>query len=212
MFNLLSLFILLFSSLIINTAAHATQPAATTRNILIFGDSLSAGYGIAVNESWPALLGERLKQKGKPYAVVNASISGETTAGGRTRFAAALQQTQPAIVILELGANDGLQGLPIAEMQANLGAMIKAARQHKSRVLLVGTRLPPNYGKDYTQRFETAFHTLARREKIALLPFLLEPIALDASAFQADGLHPVAAVQSKLLDHVWQALEPLLKR
>ena len=212
MFNRLSLFILLFSSLIINTAAHATQPAATTRNILIFGDSLSAGYGIAVNESWPALLGERLKQKGKPYAVVNASISGETTAGGRTRFAAALQQTQPAIVILELGANDGLQGLPIAEMQANLGAMIKAARQHKSRVLLVGTRLPPNYGKDYTQRFETAFHTLARREKIALLPFLLEPIALDASAFQADGLHPVAAVQSKLLDHVWQALEPLLKR
>jgi acyl-CoA thioesterase-1 len=212
MFNLLSLFILLFSSLIINTAAHATQPAATTRNILIFGDSLSAGYGIAVNESWPALLGERLKQKGKPYAVVNASISGETTAGVRTSFAAALQQTQPAIVILELGANDGLQGLPIAEMQANLGAMIKAARQHKSRVLLVGTRLPPNYGKDYTQRFETAFHTLARREKIALLPFLLEPIALDASAFQADGLHPVAAVQSKLLDHVWQALEPLLKR
>jgi len=212
MFNRLSLFILLFSSLIINTAAHATQPAATTRNILIFGDSLSAGYGIAVNESWPALLGERLKQKGKPYTVVNASISGETTAGGRARFAAALQQAQPAIVILALGANDGLRGLPIAAMQANLGAMIKAARQHKSRVLLVGTRLPPNYGKDYTQRFETAFHTLARREKIALLPFLLEPIALDASAFQADGLHPVAAVQSKLLDHVWQALEPLLKR
>ncbi len=212
MFNRLSLFILLFSSLIINTAAHATQPAATTRNILIFGDSLSAGYGIAVNESWPALLGERLKQKGKPYAVVNASISGETTAGGRARFAAALQQAQPAIVILELGANDGLQGLPIGEMQANLGAMIKAAKQHKSRVLLVGIRLPPNYGKDYTQRFEMAFHTLARREKVALLPFLMEPIALDATAFQADGLHPVAAVQPKLLDHVWQALEPLLKR
>lgn len=210
MFNCLSLFILLFSSLIINTAAHATQPAATTRNILIFGDSLSAGYGIAVNESWPALLGERLKQKGKLYTVVNASISGETTAGGRARFAAALQQAQPAIVILALGANDGLRGLPIAAMQANLGAMIKAARQHKSRVLLVGIRLPPNYGKDYTQGFETAFHTLARREKVALLPFLLDPIALDAAAFQADGLHPVAAVQPKLLDHVWQALEPLL--
>lgn len=212
MFNHLSLFILLLSSLTINTAAHATQPAATTRNILVFGDSLSAGYGIAVNESWPALLGERLKQKGKPYTVVNASISGETSAGGRARFATALQQARPAIVILELGANDGLEGLPVAEMQANLDAMIKAAKQHKSRVLLVGIRLPPNYGKDYTQSFETAFHTLARREKVALLPFLLEPIALDATAFQADGLHPIAAVQPKLLDHVWQALEPLLNR
>jgi acyl-CoA thioesterase-1 len=212
MFNRLSLFFLLLNSLLINTAVHATQPAAATRNILVFGDSLSAGYGIAVNESWPALLGERLQQMGKPYTVVNASISGETTAGGRARFAAALQQAQPAIVILALGANDGLRGLPLAEMQTNLSTMIKAARQHKSRVLLVGIRLPPNYGKNYTQNFETAFHTLARREKVALLPFLLEPIAQDATAFQADGLHPIAAVQPKLMDHVWQALEPLLNR
>lgn len=211
MFKRLSFFILLLSSLAINTAAHATQPDAARRNILVFGDSLSAGYGIAVNESWPALLDERLKQKGKPYAIINASISGETTAGGRARFMATLKQTQPAIVILALGANDGLRGLPIAEMQANLAAMIKAAKQRKARVLLIGMRLPPNYGGDYAGSFASAFQTLARHEKVALLPFLLEPVALDATAFQADGLHPLAKVQPKLLDHVWNMLEPLLK-
>lgn len=211
MFKRLSFFILLLSSLAVNTAAHATQPDAARRNILVFGDSLSAGYGIAVNESWPALLDERLKQQGKPYAVVNASISGETTTGGLARFAAALKQTQPAIVILALGANDGLRGLPIADMQANLAAMIKAAKQRKASVLLVGMRLPPNYGGAYAGSFASVFQTLARREKTTLLPFLLEPIALDATAFQADGLHPVAKAQAKLANHVWNMLEPLLK-
>ncbi len=211
MFKRLSFFILLLISLVISLAAHPTQlGAAAPHTILVFGDSLSAGYGIPVSESWPALLAARLKRNGEPYTVVNASISGETTAGGRTRLAAALKQAQPAIVILVLSANDGLRGLPIAEMKDNLAAMIATARRHKARVLLVGMRLPPNYGNDYARSFEAAFRTIARREKVALLPFLLEPVALDPGAFQSDGLHPTAAAQPKLLEHVWNALKPLL--
>lgn len=187
------------------------MPRATLRTILVYGDSLSAGYGLAIAESWPALLNERLKARQLPYKVVNASISGETTAGGRARFAAALQQTQPAIVILELGANDGLQGLSLTAMEDNLTAMIRAAKQQNAQVLLVGIRVPPNYGFGYTQRFGASFNILAKNENISLLPFLLEPIALDPQAFQADGLHPTAKAQPLLLDHVWKALSPLLK-
>lgn len=207
MFKRFSFFILLLISL----AAHATQlGAAVPRTILVFGDSLSAGYGIPISESWPALLDARLKRNSEPYTVVNASISGETTAGGRARLAAALKQAQPAIVIIALGANDGLRGLPIAEMKDNLAAMITTARQHKARVLLIGMRLPPNYGSSYARSFEATFRTIARREKIALLPFLLEPVASDPGAFQSDGLHPTAIAQPKLLDHVWTVLESLL--
>jgi acyl-CoA thioesterase-1 len=187
-------------------SAHATPPV-----ILIFGDSLSAGYGIVRAQSWPVLLEHRLQEEGKAFTVVNASISGETTAGGRARFAAALQQFEPAIVILALGANDGLRGLPIAAMKENLAAMIAQAKRHHARVLLVGIRLPPNYGENYTQAFAATFRSLARREKIALLPFLLEPIALDADAFQADGLHPTAAAQPRLMQHVRASLSPLLR-
>lgn len=195
-----------------NPGAHATQPdAAPPRNILVFGDSLSAGYGIAIRDSWPTLLATRLKQEGQPYAITNASISGETTAGGRARLAAALDQARPEILILELGANDGLRGLPIAEMRANLEAMIRLAKRQHARVLLVGMRLPPNYGGDYADAFAGAFKSLARRERVALLPFLLEPIARDASAFQADGLHPTARAQPLLMAHVWGALRGLLK-
>lgn len=186
--------------------AHATPPT-----LLVFGDSLSAGYGIAREQSWPVLLEQQLQKEGKPFTVVNASISGETTAGGRARLAAALDQFKPAIVILALGANDGLRGLPIAAMKENLATMIAQAKRHHTRVLLVGIRLPPNYGENYTQAFAASFHTLARREKIALLPFLLEPIALDAEAFQADGLHPTAAAQPKLMQHVRASLAPLLR-
>jgi acyl-CoA thioesterase-1 len=203
--------------LLFGFGVHATQlaaaaaPEAAPRTILVYGDSLSAGYGLAIAESWPALLNERLKAKQLPYKVVNASISGETTAGGRARFSAALQQAQPAVVIIALGANDGLQGLPLAAMEDNLTAMIRAAKQHNAQVLLVGIRVPPNYGFSYTQRFGASFNVLAKNEKISLLPFLLEPIALDPQAFQADGLHPTAKVQPLLLDHVWKALSPLLK-
>jgi acyl-CoA thioesterase-1 len=184
--------------------------SAAEKRILVYGDSLSAGYGIAVNQSWPALLGQRLQAGGSPFTVANASISGETTAGGRARFAAALEQFKPAIVILALGANDGLRGLPVTAMKDNLSFMVKLAKKQKLRVLLIGMHLPPNYGPKYTDEFHAAFRDLAQREKVPLLPFLLEPIALDRNAFQADGLHPTAAAQPKVLDHVWSALQPLL--
>ena len=184
--------------------------AAAEQRILVYGDSLSAGLGIGVSQSWPALLGQRLQAQGSRFTVSNASISGETTSGGRARFAATLDQFKPAIVILALGANDGLRGLPVAAMQDNLYFMVKLAKKQKARVLLVGMHLPPNYGPKYTGEFHAAFRDLAKREKVALLPFLLEPIALDRNAYQADGLHPTAAAQPKLLDHVWSALQPLL--
>lgn len=204
MFKTFSFLLLLFSS---------TTLFAGARTILVYGDSLSAGFGIAIDQSWPALLGQRLKQNGSngaQWTVVNASISGETTAGGRSRLDAALKQFQPQIVILALGANDGLRGLPVKTMSDNLAAMVAAAKKQKARILLVGMRLPPNYGPDYTRDFETAFSRLAKREKLPLLPFLLEPIAGDRSAFQNDNLHPLAAAQPKLLEHVWAPLKPML--
>ena len=200
--KLVSCFLLLLCFSLSATAAE--------KRILVYGDSLSAGFGIAVSQSWPALLGQRLQAQGSRSTVSNASISGETTAGWRARFAAALAQFKPAIVILALGANDGLRGLPVSAMEDNLAFMVKLAKKHKARVLLVGMQLPPNYGPKYTDEFHAAFRNLAKREKVALLPFLLEPIALDRNAYQADGLHPTAAAQPKLLDHVWSALQPLL--
>jgi len=178
---------------------------------LIFGDSLSAGYGIAADRSWPSLLGQRLVENRLRYTVTNASISGETTAGGRARLPAALERNRPTVVIIALGANDGLRGLPLAQMRDNLAAMVQAARSQQAKVLLVGMKLPPNYGPDYAEAFEQAFVQVARQEKVALLPFLLAPIALETEAFQADGLHPTAAAQPKILDHVWTALKPLVK-
>lgn len=179
--------------------------------ILVFGDSLSAGYGIALEQSWPNLLGERLRQEKFPLTVVNASISGETTAGGRSRLPALLDREHPRVVILALGANDGLRGLPPQAMRANLDAMIAAAQSAGARVLLAGMQLPPNYGPDYTRNFSAVFRDLAQQRKTALLPFLLEPIALDDAAFQPDRLHPTAAAQPKIRDHVWTVLKPLLR-
>jgi acyl-CoA thioesterase-1 len=189
-------------------AAPVSKPAPT---ILIFGDSLSAGHGLANGQSWPSLLGQRLQAENSPYTVVNASISGETTAGGRTRLPAALERTKPAVVIIALGANDGLRGLPVKQLKENLVAMARVSKGAKARVLLVGMRLPPNYGAAYTEEFDRAFATVAKQEKLPLLPFLLEPVAADRANFQPDGLHPVAATQSKILDHVWPALKPLLR-
>jgi acyl-CoA thioesterase-1 len=197
--------------LLLTTPLAAPLAATASSAILIFGDSLSAGHGIALDRSWPALLAKRLEDKRLAYRVVNASISGETTAGGRARFADALDRARPSVVVIALGANDGLRGLPIAPMRQNLVAMIRAAKTSKSRVLLVGMKLPPNYGPDYARQFEQAFADVAREERVALLPFLLAPIALDTNAYQADGLHPTADAQAKLLDHVWTALQALLK-
>jgi acyl-CoA thioesterase-1 len=179
--------------------------------ILVYGDSLSAGYGIAQERGWVALLGKRLESEGLHYSVVNASISGEISRGGLERLPEVLARTHPAVMILELGANDGLRGLPIAQMKANLGAMIRLAKKAHARVVLVGMKLPPNYGPDYTRAFESAFVEVAREDRVALVPFLLQGIARDEALFQSDGLHPTAAVQPVLLDNVWTVLRPLLR-
>ena len=179
--------------------------------ILVWGDSLSAGYGLEKGQDWPTLLQTRLQAEGFRHVVVNSSVSGETSSGGRTRLPDALAEHSPTLVILELGANDGLRGLKPQLLADNLGAMIDAARDAGAHVLLVGMRMPPNYGREYTQGFERNFSELASTHKTALLPFLLEPIATDRTAFQADNLHPVASAQPKLRDHVWKSLSPLLK-
>lgn len=184
--------------------------AQAVQTLLVFGDSLSAGYGLAREQSWPSLLEQRLQTSHRAYAVVNASISGETTAGGLTRLPEALAMHKPAIVVLALGANDALRGLSLAQMRANLTAMIRAAKQPGRKILLIGMKLPPNFGPDYTAEFARSFKDVARAQKVALLPFLLEPIAADPAAFQADNLHPVAEAEPKVLDHVWKALKPLL--
>ncbi len=185
--------------------------AAAAPAILVYGDSLSAGYGITQGRGWVALLGERLEREGFHYSVVNASISGEITRGGLERLPQVLARTRPAVVILELGANDGLRGLPIAQMKANLGHMIELAKGARAKVLIVGMKLPPNYGPEYTRAFESAFGELARRYRVALVPFLLAGVARDEALFQADGLHPTAAAQPVLLDNVWSALRPMLR-
>jgi len=176
----------------------------------VFGDSLSAAYGLDAGQGWVNLLQQRLTKAGYGLKVVNASVSGETTSGGRNRLPRALEQHHPRIVILELGANDGLRGLPLPAARDNLAAMISAIKAQKARALLVGVQLPPNYGPAYTTRFRDLYTNLAREQKTALVPFLMEGVALDASLMQADGLHPNAAGQPRLLDNVWKALKPLL--
>jgi acyl-CoA thioesterase-1 len=186
--------------------------AWATGTILVYGDSLSAAYGLAQDAGWAKLLQARLKQERMDYTVTNASISGETTSGGAARMAEALRTHKPAVVILALGANDGLRGLPLAQMRANLAQMVRASRQAGSRVLLVGMRLPPNYGETYTRQFVQTYADLAREYKTALTPFLLEGVADRRESFQADNLHPVAEAQPMILDNVWKALAPLLKQ
>lgn len=174
------------------------------------GDSLSAGYGIQIEQAWPSLLAKRIAGKRLDYNVANLSISGETTAGGRARLDPALLEHQPAVVIIALGANDGLRGLPLKQMRDNLTAMISAARASGAKVLLAGVRLPPNYGP-YAVEFHTSFGQIAGQQKTALLDFLLEPIAAKRSYFQPDNLHPTAQAQPLILEHLWPALVPLLK-
>lgn len=183
--------------------------AAAERTLLVLGDSLSAAYGLQQREGWVALLEPRLGPRG--WRVVNASISGETSAGGRARIAGELARHRPALLLLALGANDGLRGLPIAHTEANLAAIIGAAKAAGARVLLVGIRIPPNYGPEYTEAFFGLYARLAQAHAVPLLPFLLEPIALDRDAFLPDQLHPNAAAQPKLAEHVWAALAPLLE-
>ena len=178
--------------------------------VLLVGDSISAGYGLPGGTGWAALLQQRLDARHLRYRVVNASISGDTSAGGRARLPALLVQYRPAVTIIELGGNDGLRGGNLDAMRDNLDAMIAAAQNDGSRVLLVGIRVPPNYGEAYGRRFAAIYGEVARARKTALVPFLFEGFAEDDAMFQPDRIHPLAAAQSKMLDNVWPALTPLL--
>ena len=186
--------------------SNSTQAA---KNILVFGDSLSAGYGIARDDSWVNLLQQQLKKSHPQYEAVNASISGETTSGGLRRIGKALQQHQPEIVIVELGANDGLRGTAAAETEKNLNRIIDQIKETKAKVLLLGIQLPPNYGLIYTRQFRALYPKLAKRHNVALVPFMLEGIPPEQ--FQADNLHPNAAGQSAILHNVLPSLLPLLR-
>jgi acyl-CoA thioesterase-1 len=189
----------------------ASTASAAAGTILVYGDSLSAAYGIGQKDGWVNLLGGRLKQTRPDYSVVNASISGETTAGGAARIDAALGRFKPDVVVVALGGNDGLRGLPVAEMKANLAKIVRASQSRGARVLVVGMRIPPNYGPKYTQAFYEAFGEVARETKSAYVPFLLERIADQRAYFQPDQIHPTGEAQPLLLDTVWKGLEPLLK-
>lgn len=178
--------------------------------VLVFGDSLSAAYGMALDTGWVALLGQRLGTQGYPHRVVNASVSGETSQGGLARLPAALARHRPAIVIVELGANDGLLGLPIAEMERNLTRIVEISSAQGARVLLVTMRLPPNYGPAYVSRFEAVYARVAATTGAQLAPFLLDGVAGDPALVQDDGLHPRAAAQPRILDNVWPTLEGLI--
>jgi len=184
---------------------------ASGSTILVFGDSLSAAYGVRPEQGWVTLLTKRLQTQGYGYQVINASVSGETSSGGLERLPRALSLHAPDILILELGANDGLRGLPVNAMHDNLAQMVRLAQAAGARVLLVAIRIPPNYGPRYTDEFGRAYGEIAQKYHLPLVPFLLEKVALDAALMQEDGLHPNAAAQPIILDTVWPHLKPLLK-
>ncbi len=195
-----------------SVSAGGTTPAEGPV-ILVFGDSISAGYGLAhVEQGWVALLQTRLKAQEYGYQVVNASVSGETSAGGLARLPRALTLHQPKIVILELGANDGLRALPVAQMRANLKQMADLSLAAGANVLLLGMRMPPNYGPQFTAEFVSSYSDLAQEKKLPLVPFMLKDVALSPGLMQADGMHPNELGQPKLLDNVWPSLKPLLHR
>lgn len=186
--------------------------AAATSTILVLGDSLSAGYGVKVESTWVALLQTRLTAQGYGYRVVNASVSGETTGGARTRLPRALELHKPSIVVLELGGNDGLRGLPIKQVRANFESMIELSRNAGAQVVLVGMRMPPNYGAEYADAFHALYGELAQKYRLPLVDFFLDGVALDDNLMQADGIHPTAEAQPKLLNNLWPALAKVLKK
>jgi len=189
--------------------AGASTAAPT---ILVFGDSLSAAYGIDPQSGWVALLQKRLTRERYPHRVVNASISGDTTLGGRERLRSALLRHRPEIVILELGGNDGLRAIALREIQANLAELIRLSQKNSARALVVGIRLPPNYGKRYTEGFHAIYGQLAQQFGTGLVPFLLEGVATQPGMMQPDGIHPTAAAQPRMAENVWIHLEPLLAK
>ena len=181
------------------------------KTVLVLGDSLSAEYGLARGSGWVALLEQKLKAEQIDAAIVNASISGETTSGGRTRLPALLQQYRPALVVIELGANDGLRGLPVAAAEANMRAMVEMAHKNKAQVLLVGMRMPPNYGRAYTEQFFAMYKAVSTQLKAPLVPFMLEGVAEKPALFQADRLHPTAQAHPVILANIWPKFLPLVK-
>ncbi len=185
---------------------------ASDRTILVMGDSLSAAYAIRPEQGWVALLTQRLRTQGYEYEVVNASVSGETTSGGLQRLPRALEIHHPGVVILELGANDGLRGLPLTAARENLTKMVQLSQAAGARVLLLGIRIPPNYGPRYANELAALYPDLAKQYKLPLIPFLLDKVALDPTLMQEDGLHPNARGEPQVLDTVWQGLAPLLKK
>jgi acyl-CoA thioesterase-1 len=202
----------MLSRFILILALALASAAASAGTILVFGDSLSAGYGLPQQQGWTSLLEKRLRAEDLDYRVANASVSGETTIGGAARIGAALKAHKPDIVVIELGANDGLRGQSIDVMRRNLETIIDASREAKARVLLVGMRLPPNYGTAYTEKFQRTFVDLSRSRKTALVPFLFEGFAEDARYFQSDRVHPTTEAQALMLDTIWTGLKPLLRR
>jgi acyl-CoA thioesterase-1 len=210
--TLLWLISLSFFSVMPSALAENSTKLPQSKTILIVGDSLSAAYGIPQNQGWAMLLQNRLKQEKYDYHIMNASVSGETTSGGASRIDKLLKQSQPSIVILALGANDGLRGLPTEEMQRNLQNIISKSQTAKAKVLLLGMKIPPNYGLDYTQAFSQTYQTLSRANRLPLVPFMLENIAVNTTLIQDDGLHPNAKAQPILLNNVWPSLRVILKK
>jgi acyl-CoA thioesterase-1 len=212
-FNLRPSSLVIVAALLLTCLAASPLSAEADRGqtVLVVGDSLSAAFGITQEESWVALLGERLRAKGYGYAVVNASITGDTTTGGRKRLPRALKLHQPAIVIIELGGNDGLRGTPIAVMRSNLTEMIKLSQAAGARVILAGMQIPTNYGGPYTRSFAAVYPELAKQYRTGLVDFILDGIALDMRLFQEDGIHPTAEAQKILVENVWPALEKELR-
>ena len=185
-------------------------PAAFAGTVLVVGDSISAAFGMDTREGWVALLEERLVEQGFDQRVVNASISGDTSAGGAARLPTLLTEHQPELVIIELGGNDGLRGQPPAQLQQNLAAMVQQSQKIGAKVLILGMQLPPNYGVRYTTAFAAVFATVAQQYATPLVPFVLEGVGGVPAMMQSDGIHPTAQAQPKLLDNVWPTLKPLL--
>ena len=206
--RLVSAFVLSAVAVVVSNAMASTP--APSRTILVFGDSISAGFGIRVEQGWVSLLQRKLESQGYGYRVVNASASGETTAGGLARLPRALAVQKPVIVILELGGNDGLRALPVVQMRSNLMRMVTLSNAAGAKVLLVGMRMPPNYGPVYTQQFHAVYDDVSKYFRIPLVPFLLNDVALNGNLMQADGLHPNVEGQPKLLENIWPQLAKML--
>lgn len=197
--------------LILVVCCFVSVAYAAEKNILVLGDSLSAGYGISVEHGWVALLQKRLHDRGYNYHVINAGISGDTTSGANARLNMYLKQPHPDIAIVELGGNDGLRGLPVHEMYLNLSRIINRLLKNKTRVLLIPIQIPPNYGPVYTTKFRQVYQRLARSYDVVLGKFLLDGIALNPNLMQADGIHPKENAQMMVLDNIWPYLEKMLK-